>query len=174
MATATALVSLEEYLKTTYRPDRDFLEGELLERNMGEQQHAAIQGFFIRYFGNYRREWNVRALPEQRVQVRPERFRIPDVCLVRSTDPWDPVVRFPPLLCIEVLSSGDTVRDIQRRVDDYVAMGVKHTWVLDPWDRIGYNASERGLEQPADGVLRIEGTPIAVSLAEVFAELDEV
>jgi len=111
MASAT-MVPLSEYLSTTYRPDRDFLEGELLERNMGEQQHSAIQGFLARVFGVNRREWGTRALPEQRVQVRAERFRIPDICILRSTDPWDPIVRFPPLLCIEILSQDDSLQTI--------------------------------------------------------------
>jgi len=34
VAVATA-VPLSEYLNTTYRPDCDYLEGELLERNVG-------------------------------------------------------------------------------------------------------------------------------------------
>ena len=29
-------VSLQEYLETSYRPDCDYLDGELLERNVGE------------------------------------------------------------------------------------------------------------------------------------------
>ena len=51
-------------------------------------------------------------------------------------------------------------------------MGVEHIWVIDPWMRIGYYASTRGFVQPDDGFLQIEGTPISVSLAEAFAELD--
>ena len=32
-----ALVSVEEYLRTSYRPDCDFVEGRVLERNVGEK-----------------------------------------------------------------------------------------------------------------------------------------
>jgi len=63
--------------------------------------------------------------------------------------------------------------DIQKRVNDYAAMGVEHIWAIDPWKRLGYYASPSGFRQPADGILRVEGTAIAVSLAEAFAELDE-
>lgn len=173
MASAT-MVPLSEYLSTTYRPDRDFLEGELLERNMGEQQHSAIQGFLASVFRANRREWGTRALPEQRVQVRPERFRIPDICILRSGDPWDPIVRFPPLLCVEILSQDDSLREIQKRIDDYVAMGVKHNWAVDPWKRLAYVAGADGRLNPEGAVLRIPETAIAVSVAEMFAELDEV
>jgi len=173
MASTATLVSLDEYLHTTYRPDRDYLEGELLERNMGEQSHARVQLIIAKVFDMHRKSWGVRVSVELRVQVREERFRIPDVCVLRQADAFEEIVRKAPLLCIEVLSSGDTVRSVQERANDYAAMGVEHIWILDPWIRVGYYASARGFLQPEDGVLRIDGTAIAVSLAEVFAELDE-
>src|ERR1700742_4817733 len=101
---SVALIPLSEYLNTTYRPDRDYLEGELKQRNVGEQPHAHVQGLLCFIFQRNRDLWQVRPLPEQRVQVSPDRFRIPDVTVLRSSDPWDPVVGFAPLICIEVLS----------------------------------------------------------------------
>jgi Uma2 family endonuclease len=172
MAAAT-IVSLSEYLNTTYRPDRDYLEGELEERNMGEQPHARVQGFLAYIFRANRDTWRVRVLPEQRVQVRAERFRIPDICVIRLSDPADPIIRTPPLLCIEILSVDDSLQRIQERVNDYASMGTQNIWVINPWSRIAYYATERGFEQPENGILRVSDTPIQVSLAEIFAELDE-
>ena len=37
-------VSLEEYLHTIYEPDCEYLDGEFVERNMAETDHAAVQG----------------------------------------------------------------------------------------------------------------------------------
>ena len=172
MASAT-LIPVSEYLATTYRPDRDFLDGVLKERNMGEQPHAQLQMILGRIFGNHRHDWAVRVLGDQRVQITPERYRIPDVCVLRSSDPKDPVIRFVPLLCIEILSRGDSLSDLQERVDDYAGLGVQHIWAIDPWKRRGWLASTQGFLQPADGILRIPGTGITISLAELFAELDE-
>jgi hypothetical protein len=42
-------VPLREYLNTSYRPDCDYLEGELLERNVGEWDHARLQGLLSGY-----------------------------------------------------------------------------------------------------------------------------
>ena len=42
MATSTSL-SLSEYMKTSYRPDREFVDGELRERNVGKWEHARLQ-----------------------------------------------------------------------------------------------------------------------------------
>jgi hypothetical protein len=42
MATA-ALIPVSEYLATTYRPACDYIDGEVKERNVGRQFHAALQ-----------------------------------------------------------------------------------------------------------------------------------
>jgi len=167
------LVPVSEYLSTTYRPDVDYIDGELQERNLGEQPHAHVQGIIYAIFRENRKVWGIRPLPEQRLQISSSRYRIPDICVVRNTDGKDRIINFTPLLCVEVLSSEDRMSRVQERVNDYASIGVKTTWVIDPWKRVGYHATENGFVQPDDGVLRLEGTPIEVSLAEVFAELDE-
>ena len=170
---SSVLVSVSEYLQTTYRPDRDYIDGELKDRNAGEQPHAHVQSIITRIFGENRKAWGVRPLTEQRVQVAPQRYRIPDICVVRNTDPKDPVIGFAPLVRIEVLSKDDSLGELQERVDDYAGLDVKDIWVIDPWKRLGYQASKRGFEQPVDGVLRVAGTAIEISLAGIFTELDE-
>jgi hypothetical protein len=40
MATSSA-VPVEEYLRTTYHPDMEYLEGQLVERNVGEYFHSS-------------------------------------------------------------------------------------------------------------------------------------
>lgn len=172
MSTAT-LIPVSEYLQTTYRPDRDYIDGELRERHVGEQPHGDLQMILGTIFRNHRLEWGVRPLGDTRVQVSETRYRLPDVCVLRNTDPKDPIIRFAPLLCIEILSKDDALHEIQDRVDDYVKFGVKDIWVIDPWKRIGYAASAKAFVQPEDGILRVAGTAIAVSLNEIFSQLDE-
>ncbi len=67
-----------------------------------------------------------------------------------------------------------SLRDLQERVNDYFAIGVAHIWAIDPLQRIGYVASPRGFIQPEDGTLRIPNTPISITLADVFTEMDEM
>ena len=112
--------------------------------------------------------------PELRVQVAATRFRIPDVTVMRRSDPPDDIVRVAPLLCIEILSRDESLSELQERVDDYQAMGVEHIWVIDPWKRRAYVATSRHFEQPADQNLSIPGTRVIVSLIDVFAELDQM
>ena len=64
-------VSLQEYLETSYRPDCDYLDGELLERNVGEWDHSRLQGLLCQFLCSHEREWGILVVPEQRVQVKP-------------------------------------------------------------------------------------------------------
>ena len=169
---SVAAVSLEEYLSTSYRPDCDYIDGEVRERSLGEWDHANLQTRLAIRFGSREREWNIRVVVEQRVRVGPRRYRIPDVCLVTRDHPIEPVLAQPPLICIEVLSKDDTLRAMRERVDDYLDFGVSHVWILDPSTRRAYVCTRRGFAEPESGILEVPGTPIRLPLAELFAELD--
>ena len=171
MATAT-FIPIDVYLHTTYRPDCDYIDGEVRERNVGEISHSFLQSLLAAIFNRNSRTWQVVAGTELRIQVAPNRFRIPDVCVKRRSDPSDPILRIAPLICIEVLSPDDTLSSMQDRFDDYFQMGVPHVWLLDPYRRRGYTATKTSLEEAASGELTVPGTPIRLALPEVFAELD--
>ena len=94
MQSAT-LVSVEEYLSTSYRPDREYVDGVVQERNLGEWDHSRLQSLLCAYLVAREKQWNIKAVPEQRVQVRPNRFRIPDVCAI-TAEP-EPILTRPPV-----------------------------------------------------------------------------
>ncbi len=167
MSSAT-LVSVQEYLATSYRPDRDFVDGELQERNLGELEHALLQTAIAAWFWNKQKEWSVLPIVEQRVQVAPTRFRIPDVSILSADQPREPIVTTPPLILIEVLSKDDSLRGMRERVDDYLDFGVQHVWILDPAVRRAYVCSRTGFQEPESGVLSIPNTPIRLVLSELF------
>ena len=173
MLASTTLVPLAEYLSTSYRPDCDYLEGEVKERALGERPHSLVQAYFVSVFRVNGREWKIWVQPEQRVQVRPERYRVPDICVLKRDEPFENIVTRPPLLCIEILSPADSLRELQERVNDYAAMGVEHIWTVDPTGRRAYIASPAGFVQPQGRELILAGTPIRISLNDLFAELDE-
>ncbi|ADV80852.1 Uma2 family endonuclease [Terriglobus saanensis] len=173
MATATH-IPVSEYLATSYRPDRDYIDGEVRERNLGEQPHALIQIAFATILRNHRKEWNIRVLVEQRVQVSKDRFRIPDVCVLPATASAEGIVREAPMICIEVLSPRDTPTSLQERADDYTEMGVPFIWAVDPISRRAWVTSSDGLMKLREDEFTVPGTPIRVSLSELFAELDEI
>ncbi|HXR98395.1 MAG TPA: Uma2 family endonuclease [Terriglobales bacterium] len=116
MAGAAATVhSVEEYLRSVYRPDREFVDGEIQERKLGEWEHAEVQSALVGWFRAHRIDWEIRVFPELRVQVAPTRFRVPDVCVLNQKAPREKILTRPPLVCIEILSPKDRLsRTIQR------------------------------------------------------------
>jgi Uma2 family endonuclease len=165
-------MSVEEYLETTFRPDCDYVNGEIEERNLGEKGHAILQRFLTILFGIKRNEWRVEVYPELRVQVSPTRFRVPDVTVTPAGLEWERILRTPPLLCIEILSPRDSLSGIRQRADDYLNFGTEHVWVIEPEMRKAYIFTKTAMQEPEGGVLSIPGTEIRVVLSELFAELD--
>jgi Uma2 family endonuclease len=167
MAAATQ-ISVTEYLNTTYRPDRDYVDGEVLERNLGERDHSQPQALLAAYFLARKKEWGLWALTEQRVQVTPHRFRIPDVCVLHANAPYEQVVMSPPLICVEILSKDDSFSSIVERLEDYLAMRVANVWAIDPRQRRGYRYTAEGFLAAKDGILRTANPDLAVPLADLF------
>jgi Uma2 family endonuclease len=168
----TALVSADEYLNASYRPDQELLEGQLVERNVGEYDHSNLQGALVAWMRQRQREWNIRVLPEQRIQVSSTRFRVPDVSVISRDQELEPVFTRPPLLCIEVLSEDDTLRSMQDRVDDYLAFGIPNIWVLDPVKRRAYVCTHGDFRELEGEVLEIALSPIRIPLRDLFSDLD--
>jgi Uma2 family endonuclease len=164
---ATALVPLSEYLETSYRPDCDYLDGQLLERNVGEREHSRLQGLLIHYLISREKQWGINVLPEQRVQVKATRFRVPDITVIAGPLPDDPIIREPPFLCIEILSASDRMAEMQERIDDYLAFGVRYVWLIHPTTRRAFVYTAERVQEVKDGVLRTDGPEICVPLAEL-------
>ena len=159
-------VSVEEYLRTGYRPDCDYLDGNVVERNLGEFDHSSAQReILLSLVWNYP-NLRERILPEQRVQVNARRFRIPDVCILAAGAGCQKIITTAPELCIEVLSPEDTLTRTMERVGDYFAMGVPTCWIIDPVSREAWIATSGHLAEVADGVLR--AGDVAMPLAEVL------
>jgi Uma2 family endonuclease len=165
---AATLVSVEEYLSTGYSPDREYLDGRIVERNLGEKTHSAIQRNLIVYFANRRKELGVEVFPEQRVQVSPTRFRIPDVTVVKTSQFQGEIFTAPPHLCIEILSKKDTMEYMQEKIDDYLHFGVPYIWIINPRLRKGYVATKAGMVEAESGVLGTSDPDIHVPVAELL------
>ena len=166
------LWTVREYLRTSWSPDREFVDGRIEERNLGEKEHSIIQRYLTVLFAIKRAEWGVEVFPELRTQTQSRRFRVPDVLVVRSGEKFDRYVTQPPLIAIEILSPEDTLTDMRAKAAEYRQFGVEHIWIVDPEGRIALLSTEAGLEEARTGELVVPGTPIRVVLGEMFAELD--
>jgi Uma2 family endonuclease len=170
MTTATG-VSVEEYLNTSYDPDCEYVDGEVLERNMGEPDHAGLQGLILMWLGALEKQLGIYVWPEMRVQVAPTRFRVPDIAVTT----WKVKGRFlrqAPLLCVEVLSPEDRASRVEIRIDDYLKFGVPHVWMIDPRRRVAWSYT-RDARREAVSVLTTREPRIELPIADLFSRLDE-
>jgi Uma2 family endonuclease len=165
------LVSVDEYLHTSYDPDCDYVDGAIVERNVGELDHSDLQGEIVAYFRSRLRSRSVHAFPELRVQVSPNRFRIPDVCVVAGDKPSERVLTKPPLIAIEILSKDDRMLDMQERIDDYLKFGVRYVWVINPRTKRTWAYTKDGSQEVKDGMLRTQDPEIELPLPEIFQAL---
>jgi len=173
MATS-ALIPVGEYLTTSYSPDCDYVDGEIQERNVGEEDHSDLQARLLDLLRTEANQRFIRAKPELRVQVKSTRFRVPDILVRLRPAPKEQIIRTPPVLCIEVLSPEDTMKRVRERVRDYLDMGVPEVWIVDGPSRTvtvckGMNAVEQ-----SEGTLAVPRTPITLTIAEIFGVLDEL
>ena len=166
---ATALhIPLNEYLDISYRPDREYVDGEIRERNVGKWEHARLQWLLALWFGTHEKQWGITGSTEQRIRVSASRVRVPDVVVLAAGAQPD-VLTDPPLLVIEILSPDDSYSDTQERAQDYRAMGVETVWIIDPKTRTGRMCS--GMEWVEAARLEVKGTPLYVNLPEIFSQM---
>jgi Uma2 family endonuclease len=166
MVAATS-VPLTEYLNTSYRPDCDYLEGELLERNVGEWDHSRLQMLLSRWLSNRENEFGITVVVEQRVQVKARRFRVPDITAVRGAGPGSPILTEPPFLCVEILSPSDRMIEMQERINDYLAFGVEYVWLIDPRTRQSFIYTRDSIHEAKDGVLCTSNPDIRLDLSQL-------
>jgi Uma2 family endonuclease len=165
----TALVSVQEYLQTSYEPDCELVDGHLVERNLGEKDHGRIQVALAAYFYSLEKRFGILVITEQRVQVRADRFRAPDVCIVAPMK--GQIVTESQLVCIEILSKDDRMQAMQQKINEYLDFGVPNVWIIDPKLRRAFTCS-RGAIIEAPETLTIESLSVSIPVAEIFAALD--
>ncbi len=168
MATA-ALTSMDDYLKTSYERDVEYVNGELKERPVVFSVHGLLQMKIGSWFDQHEEEWGVRAGVEVRTQVSPARVRLPDV-VVDHARYWPAVLVSPPMVAIEILSPSDTYGHIQDVIYDYRKMGVANIWVLDPEARTAH-VCQATPWVPVSRFL-IEDSPVYLDAPMLFAWID--
>jgi len=163
-----ALISLEEYLDTSYSPDREFVDGVVVERNVGERPHSLVQGNIL--FSLRQRYPHLFVWPEQRVRTIQNRSRVPDVC-VTLADPMTDVFEVPPFLCVEILSKRDRPGEMKERLDEYRSIGGPNIWVVNPRRRKAFIYLGGQPEENEVDTLVTGAPEILLPLDEVFRGL---
>ena len=171
---AEPLLTLEEYLRTSYRPDCDFVDGRIENRLMGWYSHARTVTL-LSWMLCGKQGWDTQdwlPLLSVRTRVAATRIRCPDVCVVARGGPKEQILSSPPLAVFEVLEPEDGFSKMMEKLADFERFGVKQIWIIDPERRTAYRYIAGGLEMVRSDELCVPGTPIRAVLSELFAELD--
>lgn len=169
MAASTG-VSLEEYLNTSYRPDVEYIDGQLKEKPVPTWEHSRLQIMIGAWFDAHENEWGVLAGSEARTQVFSSRVRLPDVVVVPA-GPHPLMLVEAPLIVVEILSPDDTYAETQRRARDYQDMGVENIWLIDPDTRTARVC--KGQNWTETTRFAVQNSAIYLDVEALFARLDK-
>jgi Uma2 family endonuclease len=120
----------------------ELIDGVLVEKTMGYKESIlAIE--IARLLGNFvdTHDLGVVLGEAGTLRVLPNQVRIPDVCFIswkrfpNRQLPPEPIPDLAPDLAIEVLSKSNTEQEMERKLRDYFAAGVRLVWYIDPRTR---------------------------------------
>lgn len=169
----TAFISVDEYLNRYWEPDCEYANDQVVERAWGDHDHSWLQleiGSFLRA---WREQTGAQPLTEQRLKLGPKLYRIPDICLIKIPYKREPVLTTPPLVCIEILSPGESTLSILRKVSEYPEFGVAAVWVIDPAKQKVKCYDKDGLHYPYNKTLTLPVSGIPISFRPLFQKLHQ-
>jgi Uma2 family endonuclease len=163
------MMDVEEYLRTSFDgSDCEYLDGEIVERNMGELPHGDVQGNLGHLLRRLRKTLGIRVVPEIRIQVRPQRFRVADLAVWRNDNIGTGIPTVPPFLAVEILSPEDRMVRMLPKIQEYLLIGVEYVWVIDPQEKAALIYSRKHPEGAVATTLRTENPDIEISLESAF------
>jgi Uma2 family endonuclease len=175
MATAPAvpLVSVQEYLNSSYEHDMEYVDGVLIERGMPTIAHSLLQKLLLFWFAEYEKQLRFVAIHEVRTQIiKGARYRIPDLMLCPQPLPEGKICDVVPWAVIEILSPDDTLANTRDRFRDYAGLGVHQLILMDPEEYIAYRFDNGSLiESRFEELALPEGSTVPFVSAEIFDRL---
>ncbi len=174
-ATAECLTELEIQTDRLY----ELVDGSLVEKTMGylEGRVAFVLGVLLEAYLS-QHDLGIANGPDGSCRIFPDQVRIPDVSFVswerlpNRKVPDQPVPQLVPDLAVEVLSRGNTVEEMERKLRDYFRAGVRLVWYIDPRNKTArsYSGPEQHVEVGVHG--RLNGGDVLpgfeVSLGDLF------
>jgi Uma2 family endonuclease len=167
------LMTVEQYRHTQFDgPDQEYVDGEVVERNMGELPHARLQGELFHRLRNLADSLGLQVLLEIRIPVSPTRFRVADIAVWRSGPIGQRISTVAPFLVVEILSPEDRLVRLQPKIQEYLARGVEWMWVVDPDERRALSYSPANPGGALVDELRTQNPDITIPLADLLSALD--
>lgn len=167
------------------REDRlyELVDGVLVEKDMGfyEARLALVLGVILETFAD-RHDREIVVGSDGMMRLAAGLVRIPDVSFIswkrlpRGRTPRKPIPNLAPDLAVEILSAGNTKKEMDRKLRDYFQAGVRLVWYVDPKAQTitVYTAPDQAtvltVKDTLDGGAVLPG--FSLSLREFFARAD--
>jgi Uma2 family endonuclease len=175
----------KDLLEAEARSDRicELIDGTLVEKIMASYESmlaAALIHFIYLYLDT--NDLGTVAAGDGLLKILPGQIRAPDVSFIRwerlpgRRSPKPAIYAVAPDLAVEILSKGNTAREMKRKLRDYFQAGVTLVWYIKPKTRTAriYTAQHKWAEIDSDGSL--EGGEVlpgfVLPLAQLFARVD--
>jgi Uma2 family endonuclease len=172
IAPQSQVIPAQQYLASSYRPDRELVNGHLRERAETTYLHSILQALLIAYFRPFEKEHRFKVLPELRTQIVEGRtYRIPDILLCAVPVGIDKIMTQTPLAVIEILSPSDTIRETLARFRDYAHLGVPYIVQMDPDTQVAHRYENGSLIETSFRAIDTGGRVIPFDSEHIFAEL---
>jgi Uma2 family endonuclease len=153
--TPTKALTLDEFLQQPEtKPIREYIDGAIQAKPMPQGQHSSIQGELVTTINlTLKKEQIAWALPELRCTFR-GRSLVPDIAVFT----WDHLPtnedgtlanRFDiaPDWAIEILSPGQSLTIITKKILYYLQGGCQLGWIVDPSEKVVFTYSQNKTPQ---------------------------
>jgi Uma2 family endonuclease len=175
----------QDLLDVQARTDRmcELIDGVLVEKTMGylESLLAMAIGASLRAFVQ-KDNLGIVLGADGTLRIFAGQVRVPDVSFISWSRfaggrlPDVPIPAVAPDLAVEVLSAGNTEAEMQRKLRDYFAAGVRLVWYIDPRSRTAMSfvgPEQSTVLNETDSLSGGDVLPgFQLSLRELFAEIE--
>jgi Uma2 family endonuclease len=179
-ATEKDLIALNEHTNLLY----ELVNGVLVEKVLGFAE-SFLMVELVKFLGAFldQHPLGILAGADGPMRLMPALVRMPDISFVtwermpNRKVPLDPIAGFAPDLAVEILSKGNTKKEMQRKLREYFFAGTRLVWLVDKDKRTVevYNAPDQsvllGEGQSLDGGEVLPG--FSLSLKQLFAALPQ-
>jgi Uma2 family endonuclease len=164
MHPAPGTATEEDCLAVLEAPNKrlcELVDGTLVEKAMG-QREAMLGGYVYRRIDEFLDDNDLGVVypADAPFRILPRQVRLPDASFfswdrIGGEIPKEPMPRRIPDLAAEVISENNTVKEMQRKLQDYFASGVRVVWVFYPKTETAevYTSPTRKRRIPRDGIL---------------------
>ena len=134
---------------------------------MGEWDHCRLQMLLSRYLSNREKQWGIIVVPEQRVQVKATRYRVPDISVVTGPAPLARSSKNLLSCALKSCLATTAWRRCWSASTTTSALGFATFWLIHPRTLRAFVYTPERVMEAKDGILRTEGPDVCVPLAEL-------